>query len=315
MFITRDRKSRSAWSKTKWITLFMTAALLLSACTFKSEKPDPEFLSSAMLVRAGIDDVGMTVGEYVNRIDGAIKPDGKPVVIKGWSRDGNIYTLHATFSEDVELEFQWAKTEKWALMLPVELSGGTIEALQWLMLSASLKPANVVAKVDVGTSKAAKVEDISMNSARIPAELPEDKAAAASSDKSAQDSQNATSEAVVDLGSYVGKPFTEFVADAAVQAKLTRLLGNELPVFLKYMSESGNVALNSGFIWVVGNNNRQVIGEEAALAINTNNGNTVVVFLDASKKFKYFGVGRGVELPAALSQWYEQRRLHENFSR
>ena len=315
MFITRDRKSRSAWSKTKWITLFMTAALLLSACTFKSEKPDPEFLSSAMLVRAGIDDVGMTVGEYVNRIDGAIKPDGKPVVIKGWSRDGSVYTLHATFSEDVELEFQWAKAEKWALMLPVELSGGTIEALQWLMLSASLRPANVVAKVDVGTSKAAKVEDISMNSARIPAELPEDKAAAASPDKSAQDSQNATSEAVVDLGSYVGKPFTEFVADAAVQAKLTRLLGNELPVFLKYMSESGNVALNSGFIWVVGNNNRQVIGEEAALAINTNNGNTVVVFLDASKKFKYFGVGRGVELPAALSQWYEQRRLHENLIR
>ena len=293
----------------------MTAALLLSACTFKSEKPDPEFLSSAMLVRAGIDDVGMTVGEYVNRIDGAIKPDGKPVVIKGWSRNGSVYTLHATFSEDVELEFQWAKTEKWALMLPVELSGGTIEALQWLMLSASLRPANVVAKVDAGTSTAAKVEDISMNSARIPAELPEDKAAAASPDKSAQDSQNATSEAVVDLGSYVGKPFTEFVADAAVQAKLTRLLGNELPVFLKYMSESGNVALNSGFIWVVGNNNRQVIGEEAALAINTNNGNTVVVFLDASKKFKYFGVGRGAELPAALSQWYEQRRLHENLIR
>ena len=315
MFITRDLKSRNACSKTKWITLFMTAALLLSACTFKSEKPDPEFLSSAMLVRAGIDDVGMTVGEYVSRIDGAIKPDGNPVVIKGWSRAGNVYTLHTTFAEDIELEFQWAKAQKWALLQPVELSGGTLEALQWLMLSASLRPANAVAKVNVGTPTATKVEDISMDSLRSPAELAEAKAAAASPDKSAPDSQSSTSEPVVDLRSYAGKPFTEFVADAVVEAKLKQLLGTEFPVILKHMSDSGNVALNSGFLWVAGNNHRQVIGEEAALAINMINGNAIVVTRDANKNFKYFGVGSAAELPASLSQWYQQRRLNENFVR
>jgi hypothetical protein len=267
-----------------------------------------------MLVRAGIDEVGLTVGQYVDRIDGAMKPDGKPVIVKGWSRDGSVYTLHAVFGEEVEIPFQWSKAEKWALMLPVEGNSGTVDALQWLMVTASLQPA-------IRASKAAASTPVA-NPAPPVAETTNTAAAATASTVELFGTANATKTAVeaaktansatdgsgsTTLKRYAGKSAASLLADAGISVKLSQLLGKDYPAFKERMEVSGDVGQDAGYVWAIGNMPHEGISEVAGFAVNSKTGDVVALVLVGGKQYKFYGVNKAADLPTPLLEWYKQR--------
>jgi hypothetical protein len=306
--------STSVWARTLWFTMAMLAASLLSACSFKPEQPEPEFLAATMLVRAGIDEVGLTVGQYVDRIDGAMKPDGKPVIVKGWSRDGSVYTLHAVFGEEVEIPFQWSKAEKWALMLPVEGNSGTVDALQWLMVTASLQPANRASKAAADTPAANPVPPVAETASTAAVatastmELSGTANAAISAIEAAKTASSATAVGgATDLNRYAGKSAASLMADAAVAAKLNQLLGKDYPAFKERMEVAGDVGQDAGYLWAIGNMPHEGSSEEAGFAVNSKTGDVVALVLVGGKQYKFYGVSKPVDLPQPLLEWYRQR--------
>jgi hypothetical protein len=314
MHLTSTPSSKVVWARTLWFTMAMLAASLLSACSFKAEKPEPEFLASTMLVRAGIDEVGLTVGQYVDRIDGAMKPDGKPVVVKGWSRDGSIYTLHAVFGEEVEIPFQWSKTEKWALMLPVEGSSGTVDALQWLMVTASLQPANRASKAAASTPAVNPVLPVTetANTAAIATTSTVELFGTANATKTAVEAAKTANSATdgigsVELNRYAGKSAASLMADAGISAKLKQLLGKDYAAFKERMEVSGDVGQDAGYLWAIGNMPHEGISEVAGFAVNSKTSDVVAVVLVGGKQYKFYGVSKPADLPQPLLEWYKQR--------
>jgi hypothetical protein len=304
----------AVWTKRLGMILAVLAASWLSACSVKAEKPEPEFLASAMLVRAGIDDVGMTVGQYVDRIDGAMKPDGKPVIIKGWSRDGSVYTLHAVFAEEVEIPFQWSKAQKLALMLPVEGSSGSVEALLWLMMGASLQPAVRTDKAADSTPAAKAAPpvaetDITTTAATRSTTEPSGTGNATKSTVEAAKTANSAmhSAATPELGKYLGKSAASLMADTGVSVKLNQLLGKDYAAFKERMDISGDVGQDAGYLWVTGNMPHEGGSEVAGFAVNSKTGDVVAVALVGGKQYKFYGVSKPADLPQPLREWYKQR--------
>lgn len=294
--------------------LAVLAASWLTACSFKAEKPEPEFLASAMLVRAGIDDVGMTVGQYVDRIDGAMKPDGKPVTIKGWSRDGSVYTLHAVFAEEVEIPFQWSKAQKLALMLPVEGASGSVEALLWLMMSASLQPAIRTDKAADSTPAAKAippVAEIAITATVATTSTTEPSGtgnATKTTVEAAKTANSAMHSAVTpEPSKYVGKSAASLMADAGVSVKLNQLLGKDYAAFKERMDVSGDVGQDAGYLWVTGNMPHEGGSEVAGFAVNNKTGDVVAVVLAGGKQYKFYGVNKAADLPPPLLEWFKQR--------
>ncbi len=303
----------AVWTKGLGMILAVLAASLLSACSLKAEKPEPEFLASAMLVRAGIGDVGLTVGQYVDRIDGAMKPDGKPVVIKGWSRDDNVYTLHAVFGEEVEIPFQWSKAQKLALMLPVEGASGSVEALLWLMMSASLQPAARAGKAADSTPAAKATPPVAETAitatvATASTTEPSDTGNATKSDVEADKTANSAmhSAATPELSKYFGKSATSLMADAGVSAKLNQLLGKDYAAFKERMDVSGDVGQDAGYLWATGNMPHEGGSEVAGFAVNSKSSDVVAVVLVGGKQYKFYGVNKPADLPQPLLEWYKQ---------
>jgi hypothetical protein len=311
MHHTPTPNNTSVWARTLWFTMAMLAASLLPACSFKAEKPEPDFLASTMLVRAGIDEVGLTVGQYVDRIDGAIKPDGKPVVIKGWLSDGSVYTLHAVFGEEVEIPFQWSKAGKWALMLPVEGSSGTVDAMQWLLVTASLQPAIRASKAAASTPAVNPVPPVTetANTAAVAAastiQLSGTANAAISAVEAAKTANPATDGAgASELSRYAGKSAASLMADAGMSAKLSQLLGKDYPAFRERIAVSGDVGQDAGYLWATGNMPHE---GKAGFAVNSKTGDVVALVLVGGKQYKFYGVSKPAELPLPLLEWYKQR--------
>jgi hypothetical protein len=314
MHLTPTPNSKAVWARTPWFTMAMLAASLLSACSFKPEQPEPEFLAATMLVRAGIDEVGLTVGQYVDRIDGAMKPDGKPVVVKGWSREGSVYTLHAVFGEEVEIPFQWSKAEKWALMLPVVGNSGTVDALQWLMVTASLQSAIRANKAAASTPAANPAPPVTetANTAAVAtastAELSGTANVVISAIEAVKTANSATAVGgATELNRYAGKSAASLMADAGITAKLNQLLGNDYTAFKERMEVSGDVSQDAGYLWAIGNMPHEGISEVAGFAVNSKTGDVVALVLVGGKQYKFYGASKPADLPQPLLEWYKQR--------
>jgi hypothetical protein len=71
-------------------------------------QPDEKFLNSPVLLREGVMDLGgMTVNQFVDMISKAGRSDGAPAELKGWTKDGNTYILHAEMDEPLDIEFDF----------------------------------------------------------------------------------------------------------------------------------------------------------------------------------------------------------------
>lgn len=125
------------------LALICTVLMLLSACSPKLESPEEAFLDSTLILRPGIADAGdMTVRDYVQLLASLPKPDGTPAQIIGWQHSDGGYTLRIKAAAEITLPFAWSKTQKVALLEYAETDGERVPAMQFFMLTVSMKPVN-----------------------------------------------------------------------------------------------------------------------------------------------------------------------------
>lgn len=95
-------------------------------------KPDDKFLNSLLILREGIADLGeMKVKGYVELIGIGGPRDGVTTEIKGWTKEGNTYKLHANLGEDVTIEFDF--NGAYSLLQPVSTKRGTLSPEEFTM--------------------------------------------------------------------------------------------------------------------------------------------------------------------------------------
>ena len=125
------------------LALICAVLMLLSACSQKLESPEEAFLDSTLILRPGVADAGdMTVKDYVQLLASLPKPDGTPTKIIGWQRTEGGYALRIKVAEEITMPFAWSKAQKVALLEYAETDGERVPAMQFFMLTVSMKPVN-----------------------------------------------------------------------------------------------------------------------------------------------------------------------------
>jgi hypothetical protein len=112
----------------------------LGGCNKHSSSPSPDFLDSKLIVRPGIDDLGSTtVRQFVDVLTRVQKPNGGTTELLGWEKTASGYTLRAKIASEFDLNFQWSKAEKIALLQDASLDNGeSVPGMQFYMLVAGM---------------------------------------------------------------------------------------------------------------------------------------------------------------------------------
>ncbi|RME59692.1 hypothetical protein D6779_03690 [Candidatus Parcubacteria bacterium] len=103
--------------------LFLTSLLIVSAiylggCSSYIE-PENSFLDSTVLARPGIDDFGgLKVSELVSMIKKVKMDNGKPIVVKGWKKNDDGYSLDVVARKEYKLDFLWSGG-KFSILQPI----------------------------------------------------------------------------------------------------------------------------------------------------------------------------------------------------
>jgi uncharacterized protein YecT (DUF1311 family) len=108
-------------------------------------QPDDRFLKSELMVRPGISEVGLTVGQFVEVLQKSVMDNGKSPQLKGWTKEENEYTLHLVMKQPVELKFthllQPPVNGQASLLAPIQAGLEQVPALQFLMSVVAMVPA------------------------------------------------------------------------------------------------------------------------------------------------------------------------------
>ena len=106
--------------------------------------PEKQFLGSELMVRAGVSEVGLSVGQFVELLKKAQMDNGKTPEVQGWTREDNIYTLHVKMKKPLELKFTHILSAPangvFSVLSPIEQGGEEIQPMQFVMLVASMVP-------------------------------------------------------------------------------------------------------------------------------------------------------------------------------
>lgn len=106
-----------------------------------AEVPSSDFLTSVVLLRPGVLDLGsMSVERYVETLTDITLTDGSKPKVEGWEKEGNRHTLKLrlldhrvtlTFVHDLRPQ----SDGRYSLLLPVYIGQEPISALQFTLLS------------------------------------------------------------------------------------------------------------------------------------------------------------------------------------
>lgn len=106
--------------------------------------PEKQFLGSELMVRAGISEVGLSVGQFVELLKKAQMDNGKTPEVQGWTREDNVYTLHVKMKKPLELKFTHILSAPangaFSVLSPIEQGGEEIQPMHFVMLVASMVP-------------------------------------------------------------------------------------------------------------------------------------------------------------------------------
>lgn len=128
------------------LSIYLTAIILLlqfqeSYAGTKYIEPKKEFLSSTMLARPGIDDLGgVTVDIFTILVSKAVMDNGKSPQLKGWLKTNDGYAMEVLANQPYKLEFVWTGGNT-SILKPVNMGGaGSAPALMYIRLIFSALP-------------------------------------------------------------------------------------------------------------------------------------------------------------------------------
>lgn len=126
--------------RNRWIHIIVSLVVAWTVHANAAEVPSQDFLDSQLIVRAGIDDLGnVTVGEFLAVLKRAQRPDGRAAELLGWRKTNYGYVLRARVASDFNLNFEWSKAAKLALLRDIRTDDGeTLPALQFFMVVAAM---------------------------------------------------------------------------------------------------------------------------------------------------------------------------------
>jgi|GEM_PF-6409780 len=126
--------------RNRWIRIIVSLVVTWSVHAHAADVPSQDFLDSQLIVRAGIDDLGnVTVGEFLAVLKRAQRPDGRAAELLGWRKTNSGYVLRARVASDFNLNFEWSKATRLALLKDIRTDDGeTVSGLQFFMVVAAM---------------------------------------------------------------------------------------------------------------------------------------------------------------------------------
>lgn len=150
-------------------------------------QPDDHFLKSELMVRPGISEVGLSVGQFVQVLEKAVMDNGKSPQMKGWTKEENEYTLHLVMKQPVELKFTHLLhppiNGQASVLSPIQVGLEQVPALQFLMSVLKMVPAQAISPqqqtpVDAAPAQTATLPEVAKELQKKSDECVEGKVAA-----------------------------------------------------------------------------------------------------------------------------------------
>lgn len=130
-----------------FLLVLAIAGIIFYAMLGSREKfvtPDDTFLQSELMVRAGISEVGLSVGQFVEVLNLAKMDNGRSPELKGWTKEDNEYTLHVVMKQPVELKFTYMLAPpvsgRASVLAPVRVGIEEVPAMQFLLTLLAMVP-------------------------------------------------------------------------------------------------------------------------------------------------------------------------------
>lgn len=119
-------------------------------------QPDERFLRSELMVRPGISEVGLSVGQFVEALKLAKMDNGRSPELKGWTKNDNEYTLSVVMKQPIELKFTHLLAPpisgKASVLAPIQAGLEELPAMQFLLSVIAMIPEQAKPQARVAAS-------------------------------------------------------------------------------------------------------------------------------------------------------------------